>query len=160
MNLNEIRLIEACYNYLVTRTSEKVKEQLLAERLVFENDGNFFVFDTAEDITSICEFIEYKFDLIGLSERKEYILDYYHLYSALRLKEDQLSILNRTDSIDKVRTQIFKLLINADIENLSKQYPEIKKNNFVYKLENLTINQSFPVYKFSDTDSFTLVGII
>ncbi|WP_203264275.1 hypothetical protein [Streptococcus uberis] len=160
MNLNEIRLIEACYNYLVTRTSEKVKQQLMSERLVVENDGNLLVFNTSEDITSICEFIEYKIDLLGLTERKEYILDYYHLFSALRLKENQLGILSRLDSVEKVRVQIFKMLINADIDSLKKLYPEIKKNNFVYNLENLTINQKFPVYKFSDKDSFTLVGII
>ena len=159
MNLNQIRLLEACHSYLVERTHSSIKEQLVSDKLVFSCNNNFCTFNTYQEMSYNYTFIDYELNSFELREKRREIQDISELYDALKLSGNELSVLSQITNVDTARIQIFKLLSRVDIEPLATLYPKLKTDNYIYDVYNLTIDKSFPVYHLSNTASFDLVSI-
>ncbi|CQR26185.1 hypothetical protein BN1356_02543 [Streptococcus varani] len=159
MDLSKIRLLEACFGYLIDRLKPAIKEQVSSDRLIFESDGILYQFDTCQEQPYKGTFIEFRLAPYELKEQRNDIRDIYDLYKCLNLKDSELSVLTNIDNAATIKTLIFKLLINADLGTLSELYPDIKSNSLVYNLHILGNDQSFPIYHFPADKSFNLVSI-
>ncbi|HHL9887190.1 TPA: hypothetical protein ACRBUQ_001665, partial [Streptococcus pyogenes] len=58
MDLNQVRLLEACFVYLKTRLDSSMQTELDDSKLFFEVNGNMFTFDTYETKYDRYDFIE------------------------------------------------------------------------------------------------------
>lgn len=160
MDLNKVRLVEACYEYLLDKLAPSVKESFKGSSLVFENNQTMYLFQTfQENPYKATTFIEYKLSQFELGEIRKDIKDIYNLYEALQLRDTELSTLVNVTDVSVVKALIFKLLSNADLDTLSEIYPDFKEDNIVYNLQILGNNIKFPIYQFSDDSSFRLVAI-
>ena len=159
MDLNKVRLVEACYEYLLDKLAPSVKESFKGSSLVFENNQTMYQFQTFQENPYKATFIEYKLAQFELSEIRKDIRDVNDLYKALQLRDTELSTLANVTDVSVVKALIFKLLSNADLDTLSEIYPDLKEDNIVYNLQILGNNIKFPIYQFSDDSTFRLVAI-
>ena len=60
MDLNKVRLVEACYEYLLDKLAPSVKESFKGSSLVFENNQTMYQFQTFQENPYKATFIEYK----------------------------------------------------------------------------------------------------
>ena len=159
MNLNQIRLLEASYTYLVSKTHPEVKEILTSENLIFSYDNKLYKFKTYQAESNDYGFIDYSLGNFELTHQYHEVHDVYDLYKSFNFKGNEVSILNNISDIDIARSQIFKLLNHIDFAYLEERYPKMKTDSYAYDVYLLEVDKFFPVYKFPESASFDLVGI-
>lgn len=158
MNLNQIRILEASYAYLVSKTQSDVKEILNSENLIFNYENKLYKFKTYQAKSDNYSFIDYNLGIFKLNHEKHEIC-VYDLYKSFNFKDNELSILNDILDTDVARSQIFKLLNRIDFAYLEQNYPEIKTDSYAYDVHLLEVDKFFPIYKFPELASFDLVSI-
>lgn len=158
MNLNQIRILEASYVYLISKTHSKVKEILNSESLIFSYENKLYKFKTYQAKSSDYGFIDYSLGNFELNHEYHEIHTY-DLYKSFDLKGNEASVLSELSDTDIVRSQIFKLLNQIDFAYLEERYPEMKTDSYAYDVHILEVDKFFPVYKFPELASFDLVGI-
>ena len=158
MNLNQIRILEASYAYLVSKTNSEVEKTLNSENLIFSYENKMYKFKTYQAKSDNYTFIDYSIGMFELKHESHQIPSY-DLYTSFKFKENELSILSNISDTDVVRSQIFKLLNRIDFAYLEEEYPKLKTDSYAYDVHILEIDKFFPVYKFPELASFDLVGI-
>ena len=158
MNLNQIRILEASYAYLVSKTNLEVKKFLNSENLIFSYENKLYKFKTYQAKSDNYTFIDYSIGMFELKHESHEIRSY-DLYKSFDFKENELSILSNISDTDIVRSQIFKLLNRIDFAYLEEEYSEVKTDSYAYDVHFLELDKFFPVYKFPELASFDLVGI-
>lgn len=160
MNLNQIRILEASYAYLVSKTQSDVKEILNSENLIFNYENRLYKFKTYQAKSSNYVFIDYSLGSFELNHEYKQIDDVYDLYKSFNFKDNELIILSNISDTDVVRSQIFKLLNHIDFAYLEERYPKMKTDSYAYDVYLLEVDKFFPVYKFPESASFDLVSIV
>lgn len=158
MNLNQIRILEASYAYLVSKTNSEVEKTLKSENLIFSYENKMYKFKTYQAKSDNYTFIDYSIGMFELKHESHQIPNY-DLYTSFKFKENELSILSNISDTDVVRSQIFKLLNRIDFAYLEEEYPKLKTDSYAYDVHILEIDKFFPVYKFPELASLDLVGI-
>lgn len=155
MNLNQIRILEACHRYLIDRVNNKLTKELLNDKLVFKVDNKLVTFDTFQKF-SYYYFYEYQLNYYMESETYETI-DTQEIFKIVNPGEGHLNTLGMLDDISKVRAHIFKILCQIDFAIFDRQ---IKTNNFVYNWRYLDNDTVLPIYKVDTDKDFKLISII
>ncbi|MEQ9763214.1 hypothetical protein ABPS01_00810 [Streptococcus sp. ZJ151] len=155
MNLNQIRILEACHRYLIDKVNDKLTKELLNDKLVFKVDNKLVTFDTFQKFSSYY-FYEYQLGYYMESETYETI-DIQKIFKLVNPGEGQLNTLSMLDNISKVRAHIFKILCQIDFDIFDRQ---IKTNNFVYNWRYLDNDTVLPIYKVETDKDFELISII
>lgn len=158
MNLNQIRILEASYAYLVSKTNSEVEKTLKSENLIFRYESKMYKFKTYQAKSDNYTFIDYSLGIFEL-DHESHEIRIYDLYNSFDLKENELSILSNISDTDIVRSQIFKLLNQIDFAYLEEKYSKLKTDSYAYNVHILEVDKLFPVYKFPELASFDLVGI-
>lgn len=156
MNLNEIRILEACHKFLIGLTD--FKDELQDDSLVYRFQGeeiSFVTYQKCEDFM----FIDYDLQFDFLRDNPTYIDDLEELINAFP-SQHQLKVLNKMSDLEQVRMQIFKLLSQVNLESLIKKYPSAKKDYYGYKFHNFKTNENYPIYLFPENANFELVAAI
>lgn len=155
MNLNQIRIIEACHKFLIGITN--FEEELQDDVLVYRYKGNLVRFETYQEYEQR-SFVDYNLKYGYLDDTRTYIDDRADLIAAFP-SEEHLRALQRVNDAEQARVQIFKLLSQVNLDSLSEKNSHIKKDNFGYDFFNFATKEEYPVYLFSDDESFELVAI-
>lgn len=155
MNLNQIRIIEACHKFLIGITN--FEEELQDDVLVYRYKGNLVSFETYQEYEQR-SFVDYNLKYGYLDDTRTYIDDRADLIAAFP-SEEHLRVLQRVNDAEQARVQIFKLLSQVNLDSLSEKNSHIKKDNFGYDFFNFATKEEYPVYLFSDDESFELVAI-
>lgn len=155
MNLNQIRILEACHKFLNGITL--LKEELQNDNLVYQYNGKTITFDTYQEYEQLT-FIDYNPKFEYVDETRVYISDRQNLIDAFPNKH-HLTALQKVSDEDQARIQIFKLLSQVNFEVLSEKYPNVKKDRFGYDFYNFETKESYPIYLFEDNATFELVAI-
>lgn len=156
MNLNQIRILEACHKFLIGLT--KFEEKLQNDSLVYRFQDKNIMFVTYQEYRNL-SFIDFKLKYDYLDDSITYLDDREKLISVFP-SEHELRALNRMSDMEQARVQIFKLLSQANLESLIKKYPNAKKDYFGYQFRNLETKESYPIYLFPENANFELVAII
>ena len=156
MNLNEVRLLEACHKFLIGLT--EFEEELQNDSLVYRFQDKNIMFVTYQKYRNL-SFIDFKLKYDHLDDSITYLDDREELISVFP-NEHELRALNRMSDMEQARVQIFKLLSQANLESLIKNYPNAKKDYFGYQFRNLETKESYPIYLFPENANFELVAII
>lgn len=156
MNLNQIRILEACHKFLIGLT--EFEEKLQNDSLVYRFQDKNITFVTYQEYRNL-SFIDFKLKYDYLDDSITYLDDREELISAFP-SEHELRALNRVSDMEQARIQIFKLLSQANLESLIKNYPNFKKDYFGYQFRNLETKESYPIYLFPENANFELVAII
>ena len=156
MNLNEIRILEACHKFLVGLT--EFEEKLQNDSLVYRFQGEEISFVTYQECENF-KFIDYDLQSDFLKDSPTYIDDREELINAFPTQH-QLRALSKITDLEQIRIQIFKLLSQANLESLIKNYPNAKKDYFGYQFRNLETKESYPIYLFPENANFELVAAI
>lgn len=163
MDLNDVRILEACFQYLVKKTV--FEKELKNTKLIFKmnkidlvtfntceiNDENLFI----EKVLSNDEFDSLKNDSVAID-------DYQLLFEAFEFAKNNQRFLN----IKSVNTEkqalliIFKLLQQVNINSIKESVGVAKSSLFVYNFENYSNKTAFPIYSMEVNDNFELVSII
>lgn len=159
MNLKQVRLLEACYTYLLNKTCEPVKKELADCKMVFDFDNSLLTFKTYEEKYDNYDFIENKLGEFELKPDYRSLTKPRDIYEALNITNYKLQTLRGIDDPEIAKKIIFKLLAQVNLESLEQSYPEIKANNFIYEVHNLTINAKFACMKFPESVSLELIAI-
>ncbi|HEP1504290.1 TPA: hypothetical protein VCK39_001444 [Streptococcus pyogenes] len=159
MDLNQVRLLEACFVYLKTRLDSSMQTELDDSKLFFEVNGNMFTFDTYETKYDRYDFIENNLGNIEVSVDYKSLREVSDLFEATKINEHQSVTLRNIDNTDMAKKLIFKTLTQVDLKNLKGKYPDFKTNNFAYNVHDLTLNKHFSCYQFLENDSFKLIAI-
>ncbi|MEI4413961.1 hypothetical protein ACLMK5_05195 [Streptococcus anginosus] len=155
MNLNQIRILEACHKFLNGITL--LKEELQNDNLVYQYNGKTITFDTYQECEQLT-FIDYDPKFGYVDEIRVYISDRQNLINAFPNK-DHLRALQKVSDEDQARIQIFKLLSQVNFEVLSEKYSNVKKDRFGYDFYNFETKENYPIYLFEDNAAFELVAI-
>ncbi|MGV3011497.1 hypothetical protein [Streptococcus thoraltensis] len=155
MNINQIRILEACHKFLSGITS--FEEEFQDDYLVYQYQGENISFDTYQKYETL-SFVDYKLKYGYLDDVRTYLDDRQDLIDAFP-SEEHLRTLQRISNAEQARIQIFKLLSQVDLEGLSSKYPDLKKDNFGYDFFNSATKEKYPIYLFSEDDTFELVAI-
>lgn len=155
MNLNQIRILEACHKFLIGLT--EFEEKLQNDSLVYRFQDKNITFVTYQKYRNL-SFIDFKLKYDYLDDSITYLDDREELISAFP-SEHELRALNRVSDMEQARIQIFKLLSQANLESLIKNYPNSKKDYFGYQFRNLETKESYPIYLFPENANFELVAI-
>ncbi len=156
MNLNEVRVLEACHKFLIGLT--EFEEKLQNDSLVYQFQDKNITFVTYQKCENFM-FIDYDLQFDFLRDNPTYIDDLEELINAFP-SQHQLKVLNKMSDMEQARVQIFKLLSQANLESLIKNYPNAKKDYFGYQFRNLETKESYPIYLFPENTNFELVAII
>lgn len=159
MNLNHVRLLEACLSYLIDKVNPDIKDQLSKSTLVFETNGQLYQFRTSQQQSYHGNFVEYLLGSYQLREVRREISDMYDLYRALDIRDGELLTLKNTGDIALVKSLLFKLLAMANLDDLGSKYPDLKSDTFVYDVTVIGLDKTFSVYQFPADASFRLVSI-
>lgn len=156
MNLNEIRILEACHKFLIGLT--EFEEKLQNDSLVYRFQDKNITFVTYQKYRNL-SFIDFKLKHDYLDDSITYLDDREELISVFP-SEHELRALNRMSDMEQARIQIFKLLSQANLEILTEKNPNAKKDYFGYQFRNLETKESYPIYLFPENANFELVAII
>ena len=159
MNMNQIRILEAIYAYLVSRTDPEVQEVLNSENLIFSHENRLYKFKTYQAKSNNYVFIDYRLGNFELDEEQHVFYGVHDTYKAFNLEDSKVSTLRELSNIDIARSQIFKLLHQIDAAYLEERYPKLKTDSYAYDVYLLETDKFFPIYKFSESASFELVGM-
>ncbi|WP_243091736.1 hypothetical protein [Streptococcus dysgalactiae] len=159
MDLNQVRLLEACFVYLKTRLDSSIQTELDDSKLFFEVNGSVFTFVTYETKYDRYDFIENNLGNIEVSTDYKSLSNAKDLFEATKISDLQVSTLKNLNNIDMAKKLIFKTLTQVDLKNLKGKHPDFKTNNFAYNVHDLTLNKHFSCYQFSENDSFKLIAI-
>lgn len=155
MELNQIRLLEACHKYLIDRANVNLKETLSNNKLVFEVNGKLVSFTTYQK-AKWHSFYEY--ELGAYSEVEDHTsIDVTDILSILNLETGIASTLSMITDADQVRNYIFKFLSLVDFSRFEKS---IKNTEFVYDFRYLENNICLPCTKIDKDTSFNFIGIV
>lgn len=155
MDLNQVRLLEACHRYLVDRVHIDIKENMLNDKLVFEFNGDFVTFNTYQEVGHCCF---YEYELGSYEELENHrSIDVTEILSILNLKSGQIGTLSMLTDITRVRAYIFKILSQADFAKFEK---EIKNTNFAYNFRYVENYSYLPCVKIDKDKLFNFVSII
>ncbi len=155
MNLNQIRILEACHKFLNGITL--LKEELQNDNLVYQYNGKTITFDTYQECEQLT-FIDYDPKFEYVNETRVYINDRQNLIDAFP-NTHHLRALQKVSDEDQARIQIFKLLLQVNFEVLSEKYSNVKKDRFGYDFYNFETKENYPIYLFEDNATFELVAI-
>ena len=156
MNLNQIRVLEACHNFLIGRT--EFKDELQNDSLVYRFQDKNITFVTYQEYRNL-SFIDFKLKYGYLDDSITYLDNREELISAFP-SEHELRALNEVPDMEQARIQIFKLLSQANLEILTEKNSNAKKDYFGYQFRNLETKESYPIYLFPENANFELVAII
>lgn len=156
MNLNQIRILEACHKFLIGLT--EFEEKLQNDSLVYRFQDKNIMFVTYQEYRNL-SFIDFKLKSDYLDDSITYLDDREELISVFP-SEHELRALNRMSDMEQARVQIFKLLSQANLETLTEKNPNAKKDYFGYQFRNLETKESYPIYLFPENANFELVAII
>ncbi len=156
MNLNEIRILEACHKFLIDLT--EFEEKLQNDSLVYRFQDKNIMFVTYQEYRNL-SFIDFKLKHDYLDDSITYLDDREELISVFP-SEHELRALNRMSDLEQARIQIFKLLSQANLETLTEKNPNAKKDYFGYQFRNLETKESYPIYLFPENANFELVAAI
>jgi hypothetical protein len=156
MNLNEIRILEACHKFLIGLT--EFEEKLQNDSLVYRFQDKNIMFVTYQEYRNL-SFIDFKLKHDYLDDSITYLDDREELISVFP-SEHELRALNRMSDLEQARIQIFKLLSQANLETLTEKNPNAKKDYFGYQFRNLETKESYPIYLFPENANFELVAAI
>lgn len=156
MNLNQIRILEACHKFLIGLT--EFEEKLQNDSLVYRFQDKNIMFVTYQEYRNL-SFIDFKLKHDYLDDSITYLDDREELISVFP-SEHELRALNRMSDLEQARIQIFKLLSQANLETLTEKNPNAKKDYFGYQFRNLETKESYPIYLFPENANFELVAII
>lgn len=156
MNLNQIRILEACHKFLIGLT--EFEEKLQNDSLVYRFQDKNITFVTYQEYRNL-SFIDFKLKYDYLDDSITYLDDREELISVFP-SEHELRALNRMSDMEQARVQIFKLLSQANLETLTEKNPNAKKDYFGYQFRNLETKESYPIYLFPENANFELVAII
>ena len=159
MNLKQVRLLEACYAYLLNKIYEPVKKELADCKMVFEFNHSLLTFKTYEEKYDEYDFIEKELGELELKLDCCLLTKPGDIYDALDITNFKLQALKEIDDPEIAKKIIFKLLTQADLESLEQSYPEIKANDFIYEVHNLTINANFACMKLPGNATLELIAI-
>ena len=135
MNLNEIRILEACHKFLIGLT--EFEEKLQNDSLVYRFQDKNIMFVTYQEYRNL-SFIDFKLKHDYLDDSITYLDDREELISVFP-SEHELRALNRMSDLEQARIQIFKLLSQANLETLTEKNPNAKKDYFGYQFRNLEL---------------------
>ena len=157
MNLNQIRILEACHKFLIGITN--FEDKLQDDKLVYHYQDKNIAFITYQEYKNL-SFTDYKlkFDslhgsITGIDKRDD-------LIDVLFRNEHELRVLNSISDLEQARIQIFKLLSQANLETLIEKNSNIKKDHFGYQFYNLETKEKYPIYLFPENANFELVAIM
>ena len=156
MNLNEIRILEACHKFLIGLT--EFEEKLQNDSLVYRFQDKNIMFVTYQEYRNL-SFTDFKLKHDYLDDSITYLDDREELISVFP-SEHELRALNRMSDLEQARIQIFKLLSQANLETLTEKNPNAKKDYFGYQFRNLETKESYPIYLFPENANFELVAAI
>lgn len=156
MNLNEIRILEACHKFLIGLT--EFEEKLQNDSLVYRFQDKNITFVTYQKYRNL-SFIDFRLRYDRLDDSITYIDDREDLINAFP-SQHELRALVRVSDPEQARIQIFKLLSQANLEILTEKNPNAKKDYFGYQFRNLETKESYPIYLFPENANFELVTII
>lgn len=156
MNLNEIRILEACHKFLIGLT--EFEEKLQNDSLVYRFQDKNITFVTYQKYRNL-SFIDFRLRYDRLDDSITYIDDREDLINAFP-SQHELRALARASDPEQARIQIFKLLLQANLEILTEKNPNAKKDYFGYQYRNLETKESYPIYLFPENANFELVAII
>ena len=159
MNLNQIRILEAIYLYLVSKTDSEVQEVLNSENLIFSHENRLYKFKTYQDKSIKYNFIDYSLDNFELNIEQHEIKVAHDLTEAFNLEKSKMDTLEKVKNIEIARSQIFKFLHQIDVTYLEERNPKLKTDSYAYDVYLLETDKFFPIYKFSESASFELVGM-
>lgn len=123
MNLNEIRILEACHKFLIGLT--EFEEKLQNDSLVYRFQDKNITFVTYQEYRNL-SFIDFKLKHDYLDDSITYLDDREELISVFP-SEHELRALNRMSDMEQARVQIFKLLSQANLEILTEKIQMPKK---------------------------------
>ena len=109
-------------------------------------------YDSYDFIENVLGELEQSVDYRSLSNIKE-------IYNAINVDNYRLESLRMIEEPETAKKIIFKLLTQANLESLEQNYPEIKVNNFIYEVHNLTINANFACMKLPESATLELIAI-
>lgn len=155
MNINQVRIFEACHKFLIGITN--FKEEFQDDYLVYLYQGENISFETYQEYEGF-SFVDYKLKYGRLEDVRTYLDDRQDLIDAFP-SEEVLRALQRVTSPEQARIQIFKLLSEVNLEILSEKNPNVKKDNFGYGFFNFATKEEYSVYLFLEDDNFELVAI-
>ena len=156
MNLNQIRILEACHKFLIGLT--EFEEKLQNDSLVYRFQDKNILFVTYQEYRNL-SFIDFKLKSDYLDDSITYIDDREDLINAFP-SQHELRALARVSDLEQARIQIFKLLSQANLEILTEKNSNAKKDYFGYQFRNLETKESYPIYLFPENATFELVAII
>lgn len=156
MNLNQIRILEACHKFLIGLT--EFEEKLQNDSLVYRFQDKNILFVTYQEYRNL-SFIDFKLKSDYLDDSITYIDDREDLINAFP-SQHELRALARVSDLEQARIQIFKLLSQANLEILTEKNSNAKKDYFGYQFRNLETKESYPIYLFPENANFKLVAII
>lgn len=156
MNLNQIRILEACHKFLIGLT--EFKDELQNDSLVYQFQDKNITFVTYQEYRNL-SFIDFILKYDYLDDSITYLDDRVDLISAFP-NEHEIRALNRMSDLEQVRIQIFKLLSQANLETLTEKNSNAKKDNFGYQFRNLETKESYPIYLFPENAKFELIAAI
>ena len=156
MNLNQIRILEACHKFLIGLT--EFEEKLQNDSIVYRFQDKNILFVTYQEYRNL-SFIDFKLKSDYLDDSITYIDDREDLINAFP-SQHELRALARVSDLEQARIQIFKLLSQANLEILTEKNSNAKKDYFGYQFRNLETKESYPIYLFPENANFKLVAII
>lgn len=156
MNLNQIRILETCHNFLIGLT--EFRDKLQNDSLVYRFQDKNITFVTYQEYRNL-SFIDFKLRYDYLDDSITYIHDREDLINAFP-SQHELRALARVSDPEQARIQIFKLLSQANLETLTEKNPNAKKDYFGYQFRNLETKESYPIFLFPENANFELVAII
>ncbi len=159
MNLNQVRLLEACYTYLLNKTCERVKKELAGCKMVFSFNNSLLTFKTYETKYDSYDFVENVLGELEQSVDYRSLSNVKEIYNAINVNNYKLESLRMIEEPEIAKKIIFKLLTQVDLESLEQNYPEIKANNFIYEVHNLTINANFACMQLPKNATLELIAI-
>ena len=157
MNLNQIRILEACHNFLIGLT--EFKDELQNDSLVYRFQDKNITFVTYQEYRDL-SFTDYKLKFDSLHGSITNIDAREDLIDVLFQSEHELRVLNSISDLEQARIQIFKLLSQANLETLTEKNSNAKKDYFGYQFRNLETKESYPIYLFPENANFEPVAII
>lgn len=100
MNMNQIRILEAIYAYLVSRTDPEVQEVLNSENLIFSHENRLYKFKTYQAKSNNYVFIDYRLGNFELDEEQHVFYGVHDTYKAFNLEDSKVSTLRELSNID------------------------------------------------------------
>ncbi|MCK1242411.1 hypothetical protein MX041_03325 [Streptococcus uberis] len=163
MDLNEVRILESCFQYLIKKTS--FEKELKNTKLIFKmNKVDLVSFNTYEKIDEhlFIEKVLSNDEYDSIKNDSILINDYKLLFEAFEFAKNNQRFIN----IKSVNTEkqalliVFKLLQQVNVNSIKESVGVAKSSLFVYNFENYSNKTAFPIYSMGASDDFELVSII